>query len=127
MDPIQLRWIPDDIQRLIMNWVWELHRYDATERFTAIHAEESHRAIMRAICYDIRCNQPTYQFDILTQRGSHLRLALMLPDCNPGAVQLGMRIPESSIVASHRRARACQPAETAEIRVIGAPGTPTSE
>jgi hypothetical protein len=110
-----------------MDWVWELHRYDATERFTAIHAEESHRVAMRSICYDIRCNPPTYQFDILTQRGSHLRLALMLPDCNPGAAQLGMRIPESSIVASHRRTRACQPAEAAEIRVIGTPGTPLSE
>lgn len=130
MDPpssIQPRWIPDDVQRLIMNWVWELHRYDATERFNAIYAEEAHRIAMRAICYDIHCNQPTYYFNILTQRGSHLRLALMLPDCNPQTVQLGMRIPESSIITSNRRALSCQPAEMAEIRVIGTSGTPSSE
>lgn len=127
MDPPSHRWIPDEIQRLIMVWVQELHRADATERFNAIHAEASHSAAMRAICYDIHCNPPTYQFDILTQRRNHLRLSLMLPDCNPSAAQLGLHIPEASIVASRRRVRACRPAETAEIRIIGASGTPPSE
>jgi hypothetical protein len=121
MEPRQ-RWIPTEIQQLILGWITELHRADAIQRYEMAWSDVARRATAAIICEDIRSNPPTYQFDVLTQRRSHLRLAIMLPDCNPASVQLGRLIPETSMVAFRRRARACCPAAAAEIRVVGTQG-----
>ena len=115
MDP---RWIPAELQQIILNWVTELHRADAIQAYEAAWSDPVRRAAATIICEDVRSNPPTYQFDVLTQRRSHLRLSIVLQDCNPASVQLGRRIPETSLIACSRRARACCPAAAAEIRVI---------
>jgi hypothetical protein len=116
------RWIPTEIQQIILDWMLELHRADAIQAYEAAWSDSIRRTAVTMICEDIRSNPPTYQFDVLTQRRSHLRLAIVLPDCNPVSVQLGNRIPEASLIAFRRRARACCPAAAAEIRVITTQG-----
>ena len=101
--------IPSVILHQITAWMLEFDRADAIERYKTCNITQ--RENMKYICEDIRFNTPAYQFDILTQSHSHLRLSMYLPDCNPSKLFTGLHIPESHIVQIRRRCLSCNTIE----------------
>jgi hypothetical protein len=97
--------LPSPLRRLIDVWTLDFERADAQERLAAYQD----RAPLRRLCEAIRSNQPTYVFEIRTQRGAHIHMPITLPDCDPSRVRTGMRIPESHIVTWRRRANILHP------------------
>ena len=104
--------LPESIERLLCEWLYEFHRRDAMDQ---LPAPPEHRAAMQLLREDIRMNPPTYIFQILTVHRAHLQLQIHLPDCNPTHVQTGLRIPASHIVTWHRRV---SPFPAAMLRIL---------
>jgi hypothetical protein len=96
--------LPDSIERLLHEWLYEFYRRDAMD---LLPPPPAHRVAMQLLREDIRMNPPTYIFQILTVHRAHLQLQMHLPDCNPQQVHTGLRVPVSHIVSWHRCARAC--------------------
>jgi hypothetical protein len=95
--------LPSPVRRLIEAWTLDFERADAHAR---METNGTHRTAMRYIAEEIRVNPPTYMFDILTHSRAHIRMPVVLPDCDPHRVRTGLRLPESHIVTWTRRVRA---------------------
>ena len=107
--------LPESIERLLWEWLYEFHRRDAMDR---LPAPPEHRAAMQLLREDIRMNPPTYIFQILTVHRAHLQLQMHLPDCNPATVHTGLRIPVSHILTWRRRVSPFPPMSSVMMRTL---------
>ena len=92
--------LPSPVRHIVERWTHEFNRVDMMERFAS--KNQGNQEQMARLREELCAKPPYYRFTILTQTGAHLRITLMLPDCDTARVRTDQRIPEAHIMFSER-------------------------